>query len=482
MHVRKFEADTLDEALKDIKAQLGPDAIILKTITNKGLKGAFKKKKIEITAAISERSYVKKDRVDQVLSSEQKEQFYSNDSSYISNMIDGHSENQKLEKSMSSTVGYGKAGLNKQVNSVATKAKDLSSKLKSSLDDFLSHEQESEINEQEQMSLDSFEDAMMEETSVPHQYEEPRRVSNDYVEMHNNQHSNVSNEEIEVQKKKIDELEKQLYALTKNVEKLEKKEASGIYQLRTTLKSLDISDNFIRSIIKKATFELSEEDQDNPDIVFEFALREMLGEVETAMPLFSSLTEENAPVVTVMISDSSCGQTSMVQKLGALKSDAVIIRNLKVGEKKGPDFTEKMFGIDVVTVDSIAEIVSQTRKSVENGKSVFIDYKNMNSDLNDIKKFIDGMRRAFKNVEVLITLSAIHSEIYNRKVISRYGSLANGMIVSNLDLCLNFGALFNLSIEVENLPFKFFGTGEVVPDDIESATAERVLAGIFQLN
>ena len=30
MHIRNFEADTLDEALREIKKQLGPDAIILK--------------------------------------------------------------------------------------------------------------------------------------------------------------------------------------------------------------------------------------------------------------------------------------------------------------------------------------------------------------------------------------------------------------------------------------------------------------------
>ena len=51
MYVRKFEADTIEEALKDIKRELGPDAVILKTITNKGLKGAFKKNKIERIAS-----------------------------------------------------------------------------------------------------------------------------------------------------------------------------------------------------------------------------------------------------------------------------------------------------------------------------------------------------------------------------------------------------------------------------------------------
>lgn len=48
MFVKKFEADTLEEALKAVKLELGPDAIILKTITNNGLKGAFKKRGLKL--------------------------------------------------------------------------------------------------------------------------------------------------------------------------------------------------------------------------------------------------------------------------------------------------------------------------------------------------------------------------------------------------------------------------------------------------
>jgi len=45
---------------------------------------------------------------------------------------------------------------------------------------------------------------------------------------------------------------------------------------------------------------------------------------------------------------------------------------------------------------------------------------------------------------------------------------------------LSYGALYNISEEYPELPFKFYGTGEVIPDDLEAATAERILAGIFQ--
>jgi flagellar biosynthesis GTPase FlhF len=81
---------------------------------------------------------------------------------------------------------------------------------------------------------------------------------------------------------------------------------------------------------------------------------------------------------------------------------------------------------------------------------------------------------------VLITISAIHAELYNRKILSRYKELADGLIISHVDLCLNFGALYNVHRAHSKVPLKFFGTGPVVPDDVESATAERIMAGLFQ--
>ena len=54
-----------------------------------------------------------------------------------------------------------------------------------------------------------------------------------------------------------------------------------------------------------------------------------------------------------------------------------------------------------------------------------------------------------------------------------------GISISMMDLCANFGTVFNLS-EFQ-IPFVFFGTGKVIPDDLESATSERILSGIFQI-
>lgn len=482
MYVRKFEADTLDEALKDIKRELGPDAIILKTITNSGLKGAFKKKKIEITAAISEKNYVRKAKVDSVLNEDQKGEFYNSSSSYISNMIDKMDEGSQRKNlnTPAAKTGYGDMGLNRQVSST----KNIVEKVKSNLDDFLSLGEQDERNSSRKMSAFSDEELYERPMTKSSPATSPSVASyqENTVQRNPSAISHETEKELEVRSAKIEELEKRLFELTRQVEKIQRPEPIGVYQLRNTLRSLNINESYIQRIVKKALFELSTDEAQNAEVVFEFALREMMGQIRCEMPLFSSVDNKN-PVITVLISDSTSGQSSMALKIGALKSDSVIIKYVPTIQlEQKASFAEKMFKLNVVKAKTLAEIVGEARKAAEAGKAVFIDYKCVEAEINETKKFIDGLRRSFAKVEVLITLSAIHSELYNRKVISTYRRLSDGLVVSQLDECLNFGALFNIADDVNDLPFKFFGTGTVIPEDLETATAERIMAGIFKLS
>ncbi|RPJ67694.1 MAG: hypothetical protein EHM20_17280, partial [Alphaproteobacteria bacterium] len=315
MYVRKFEADTIEEALKDIKRELGPDAVILKTMTNKGLKGAFKKKKIEITAAISEKNYVRKAQVDTVLNDNQKEEFYNGSAGYIANMIDQHeqsrdrnSNNRQPQQASRSGGGYGSAGLNRTVNSTKGIASQLKSGIREGLDDFLSlgeKEDRHTSNSSNNFNFDDEVEASRPLTQAPRVSAQPaiaqprREVAAAQAQQTaiNTAGTRLIGEEMfEKQKSKIDDLEKKLYELTRSFERVHKKEPIGIYQLRTTLRSLDINEIYIQQLIKKGLFELTESDVENADIVFEFALREMMTVVSTAMPLFSEPTAAKNPV------------------------------------------------------------------------------------------------------------------------------------------------------------------------------------------
>ena len=131
--------------------------------------------------------------------------------------------------------------------------------------------------------------------------------------------------------------------------------------MRNTLCSLDIAERSIQRIIKKATFDLSREELEDTDLVFEYALREMVSSISVDMPLFSSTDTVGQPVVTVLLSETSTGQSSMIQKIAALRENSVVVRNSN-GEGEPSNFADKVFQIDVVQTGSISEIVSQCRK------------------------------------------------------------------------------------------------------------------------
>ncbi len=438
MYVRKFESETMNGAISQIKKELGPDAIILKTRTNKGFKGAFKKNRIEITAAISEKNYSKKTKIDHIFDEHEKKKFYKNNSSYISDVIENY-ENINSSK--------------KQIKT--NSSNDLKKEPTSDLDQFLENKEKSDV-EQKMLHKKSYH-LEQDSSFLEKNLSVDRQTKND-------------------QKDRIDDLEKKVFQLENYLSELRKDSPFGILQLQTTLRSLGINESYVQRISKKILFGLSKEDLKNVDIIFEFALKEMLNKINVAFPLFSNVEDSKNPVVTVLISEISCGQTTILYKLGALKEESILIR------LKGKlAFTENIFSLQVKEAKTLPNYVSFARHAVEKGQSVFMDYKSMPQNSGETKRFIDGLRRSFDKVEVLICLSSICSEAYNKKIIERYTSLSDGLIVTKLDLCLDYGSLFNIGEKYRQLPFKFFGTGEVIPEDIEAATAERILSGIFQL-
>lgn len=500
MYVKKFEADTLEEALKQVKVELGPDAIILKTITNNGLKGAFKKKRIEITAAISQTNYEKKAKVDKVLNNDQKEAFYQKPASQIKETITKYSNGENQTGST-----YGNMGLNRVVNTISKGSVNLtdlttktSSMIKNSLDDFLSDGEESAFD------VDSADDTPA-PTPAPKnrgKYAEPpvqdrvevqkpqaQQVQQQPIPQQNSQQNVVSRDaynelkqELRTTQHKMELLEKKIMEFSQNYQFNQKhlNEAKGVFQLRTTLKTLDVDEAHILEIIKKANYELSKDDLENPDVIFEFALQEMASSINTGIPLFAKI-ENNDPVVTVLISEAASGQSTMGTKIAVLKKDVVLIQFSQDAQNSGStDFAAQVFGIKVNKVQNFSEVVGLCRKATEAGKSVLVDIRLNGKHTDETKKFVETLKRGFQHVEVLCTLSAIHSELYNRKIIARYKEVVDGVIISHVDLCMNFGALFNVHKAHNKLPLKFFGTGPVVPDDIEGATAERLMAGLFQ--
>ncbi|MEX0799419.1 MAG: hypothetical protein WD025_08235 [Bacteriovoracaceae bacterium] len=494
--MKKFEAESLDECLRQVKGELGPDAIILKTIANKGLKGAFKKSRVEITAAISEESYTKKTRVDKALG-DSKENFYQGSSSSINHMINEYNDRAPKE-----TNGYGSMGLNRVVNTVSK----ASNKFKNSLDDFLTTPEEEADSSKENFNnfLDGRDrpeeetETFVRESSLNERAGNERagneRAGNERAgadvesseRVGPNEYERRLKAQLDSQKNQIEILEQKLFDLTKN-SALSKNRGGeernpAIADLRDSLRTLELNESIIAGIVKKAKFELSQEEQKDEDLLFDLALRELNSMINVGMPLFSSAQEEGTPVVTALISEASSGQTSMAMKLAVLMENALVIRlRSSATDKIQNEFAQNVFKLDVVTVETLSQLMAQARKGLEENKLILLDIRVNAGAEDESKKILDTLNRSFKRLEVLANISAIHSELYNRKILSKYKDRLNGVIISYVDQCLNYGALVNTHCKYNDLPLKFFGTGPTVPDDMEGATAERILAGMFNL-
>ena len=352
-----------------------------------------------------------------------------------------------------SDQSYGQLGLNKTVKQVNEK---------NSLDDFLGENKKKNDDKDKVLQKKENNDLGEIQSSIQDNYEEHYR-------------------ETEENRRKIDLLERKIFELNKNIEKIQTIDPNGIFQIRTMLQGLGLKGSLISNIMKKSSFELSPENLKDEDKVLEIALREINDSIYVDLPLFSKLDNESS-VITILLSEDSVGQTSTAYKLGAIKENSILIQSSQdSGRYK---LSDKMFNTVKKEVGSLSEMALECRNAFEKGFNIFIDYKESSTHKgqDEVRKFISGLKRLFENIEIFTCLSSISSETYNRKCLSRYADLIDGVILTKLDMCLNFCDLINLHIDFNNIPLKFFTTGQTIPDDIETATKERLLNGMFKFD
>ncbi len=449
MYVRKFEGETLDEALKAVKSELGPEAIILKTNSFKGLKGSLKKKKYEVTAAISEEDYTKKAKIDTLLDEEQKSDFYSGSSKNISNVINS----------------YGNISLNKKVNRVDSSKTESN---EGSLSDFLGEEV----------------------TQAPKENIQPQIQADMKIQM------NESQEQVAALKSQNNDLKSQLGSQSLELNQLRSEMSDMMDQfnefkrlnspdtkageLKNILKSFDLSDSLIMNVLRKANIELSSEQMEDEELLYDITFREIREIIKTKPALFSHAEVSNHGVITMVLGEGATGQTSMCLKMSSMVKNSIVLTYDTEENAEKQTFSNAMLGIKTENCKNLQELISKLRENIDLGKKVFIDINCCNHKKDHTKKITQAIRTSFKDVEILLSLSAIHSNLYNRKVCNKYAGIIDGLVVSHLDQCLNLSNLINLQYETTR-PYIFFGVGRVVPRDIEEASADHLISEIFNV-
>jgi flagellar biosynthesis protein FlhF len=106
MQVKKFEARTMKEALEMVKAELGPDAIILSARDNNKSYGLVGDGSVEITAAVSEETLQKKRFTEARLREQERSKFNQSSArqqkELIEKMVNKHLERNKAPRPITS--------------------------------------------------------------------------------------------------------------------------------------------------------------------------------------------------------------------------------------------------------------------------------------------------------------------------------------------------------------------------------------------
>jgi flagellar biosynthesis protein FlhF len=106
MQVKKFEARTMKEALEMVKAELGPDAIILSARDNNKSYGLVGDGSVEITAAVSEETLQKKKFAEARLREQEREKFNRSSArmqkDLIEKMVNKHVQKNQAPRAITS--------------------------------------------------------------------------------------------------------------------------------------------------------------------------------------------------------------------------------------------------------------------------------------------------------------------------------------------------------------------------------------------
>ncbi len=465
MQVKKFEAPTIQEALDNVKRELGPEAIILQTKKNKRGFGLLSKGSVEITAAVSDRSLQKKQSLDVKLPEKSKSAVKRLSAEKQANIYDKYatqsilSENQIFDRVEVSQKG-------KKIT--ATRYIDIRDEQLENKKNFQMKPQKSDLKP-----------LVTQPTTFLGLDKEEKFLNKKSFE-----------EEVQYLKKMIQDL--------KDTQESEKNSGPNLLQhtmldvptLQDVFEQLvtnGVERRYVLSFIKKVAFELGADGVKNPELVLDQLAQEIMDTIEVIPPFPIDFEKIQKPVMIALVGPTGVGKTSTIAKLA---SSALTKRGLKVGlinldQSKLNSFEQ------LGTYAKLIKAPIRSASSEEDLESALLDFKNLDLIFFDTpgcsQKDTEAIRKLCQTLEgipqirIYMILAGVTKDIELYDAASRFSIFRpQGIIMSKLDEATIYGSIYNLS-QRSKLPLVSFTLGQVIPDDIEDASQERLASLLLNI-
>ena len=426
MQVKKYEARSVTEAIKMIKEDLGPHAIIISAKELRKGFGLMGGNSFEVTAAVSEENLRKKQMAEQRIAASKKEQFQNltveKQKRYIEKSVGGLNTRRYIDIVEED---------NGQHSSSSSSAQDRTVESKTDSIDIVSLKEDlSQLREM----LKSMDKLQQKKTAAPKE-----------------------------------EFPGSEFGLKKEVSELFKK-----------LRIAGVRESAAVELLKQAQKELDPEALFRPHWTEAWCVKRIMSEILIASP-FANETFH------CFVGPSGHGKTSALVKFAShlIKVDRkkvaiVTADNLKVGAmdqmKTFSQILKTPFGVIKGKVDFY-----EISRQLAGYDTVLIDYPGMQLKTETEIEYLKSILPPKALSRIHLVLAASVREESLKQFSEKYKATGfDDFILTKLDEASGFGSLYSFQRDF-NKPYHSFSVGPQIPDDFEFAMKERVVDLIFEM-
>ncbi len=463
MQVKKFEAKNMQEALKMVKLELGPDAIILSAKDHKKGFGIGGEKSVELTAAISEESLKKRKYAMAKIRESDKEALLQAPASYqrkyIQKSIDRYQNNAAKSTMPMRSQSYIDIIDDPPKNAVVGK----------SVDDALDG-----VERVKNAAQNAFQAWVTEEKT-------PAPVTTKAVPAPQNLEVDFLKNEI----KRLQSMLNNFQQVPQNFVGTHPGSDSGIpYHLSFMYEKLEdagIHEDLIVEILLKAKDRVHPQKQKKRALIDAWVAKYILDDIQV-------VGLDEMPRLESFVGNLGAGKTSTLIKYASYwmvsKRKNILLATTdtqKVGAAEQMRIYAQILNVPFVVIRKKTDIEMILKKFPEIDK-MLLDTPGVNaSQIDEIQEIHKILPEASDNHRIHYVQSCANEYKSAIEAARRFRSFDYGDIIfTKLDESVHHGLIYSMSKKL-SCPLHSFGIGPQIPEDFEMATRERVLDLIFRI-
>lgn len=498
----------MQEALKVIKRELGPEAIILSTKHIKSGFGLMSKASVEVTAAIAEKDLKKKMMAEKGLPDAVKEKIWNGKATKQAEIYDDYFEKQLKRAAKDKVeIGAAKQRSSQRDDAIAKTAATFGTREDHQMRQAEKIAQPTARTQQQAAPAPAarqapsrigpsaqpapaterrYVDIMDDDSSAPAAIAapQPRQIAVPAADS-----TKVKSLEADIEQLKSMIVELASGATTKE----DGEGATGMTEeaarVMQELAGAGIEKKLARQIVRQVSFDLSPSEQNDEQAILDKVAAQLISEIQVADVLeqVGARAGKSTSTVMALVGPTGVGKTTTIAKIASL---AILEKRLRVGLINLDSYKvaaadqlatyAKIMNVPFRSVNTRDEL-TQAIYDFSSLDLVLIDTTGRSQKDQESLLQLRHMLASIEGVQSVLLMSATTKDSDMNEVVSRFKIFHPvGLVFSKLDETSVYGCIYNTQKRT-GLPLLYFTVGQRVPEDIEKASAERVVDLVLDL-